>query len=121
MSTTNSAKRARKADIWQTLHNENFEESMVGDRRTYDVLFELLDPKLVKFQFQVSTIAEGFDATEYFKKYAAGLFRCIARAGIWMRSSSRDRLGEGFARLEEDFCRSEGGWIQNYFVEMNYD
>jgi len=32
---------------------------MVGDRRTYDILLELLDPKLVKFQFQVSTIRQG--------------------------------------------------------------
>src|SRR5215469_5890144 len=43
--------------------------TMYDVKRAYDVLLELLDPKLVKFQFQVSTIAEGFDAAEYFKRY----------------------------------------------------
>src|SRR5919198_1578997 len=46
---------AAKAGIQQGLHNEGFEVSTV-DGRTYDVLMELLDPRLVKFQFQMSTI-----------------------------------------------------------------
>ncbi|HXW92994.1 MAG TPA: sugar phosphate isomerase/epimerase, partial [Terriglobales bacterium] len=55
-----------KAGIQQGLHNEDFELSTVDGKRTYDVLFGLLDPNLVKFQFQVSTISRGFDAREYF-------------------------------------------------------
>ena len=43
--------------------------SKVDGRRTYDILFELLDPQLVKFQFQMSTISRGFVAHEYFAKY----------------------------------------------------
>src|SRR4030095_12194924 len=58
------AAAAAKAGIQQGLHNEGFEVSMVDGKRTYDVLFELLDPKLVKFQFQMSTIRNGFDAAE---------------------------------------------------------
>src|SRR5215467_10427210 len=42
--------KAAKAGIQQALHNEGFELSTVGGKRTYDVLLELLDPKLVKFQ-----------------------------------------------------------------------
>ncbi|MFN7928131.1 MAG: sugar phosphate isomerase/epimerase, partial [Blastocatellia bacterium] len=60
---------AAKAGLQQGLHNEGFEVSMVDGKRTYDVLFTLLDPKLVKFQFQMSTIRDGFDAAEYFLKY----------------------------------------------------
>jgi sugar phosphate isomerase/epimerase len=60
---------AAKAGIQQGLHNEDFELTMVDGKRTYDVLFDLLDPKLVKFQFQVSTISRGYDAAEYFMKY----------------------------------------------------
>jgi len=63
------AEVAAKAGIQQGLHNEGFETSMVDGKRTYDVLFGLLDPKLVKFQFQMSTISQGFDAAEYFTKY----------------------------------------------------
>src|SRR5213595_628369 len=60
---------AAKSGITQGLHNEDFELSHVNGKRTYDLLLELLDPKLVKFQFQVSTIAQGYDAAEYFTKY----------------------------------------------------
>ena len=58
-----------KAGIQQGLHNEDFELTPVDGKRTYDLLFDLLDPKLVKFQFQVSTISRGYDAAEYFDKY----------------------------------------------------
>ena len=50
---------AAKAGIEQGLHNEGFELSIVDGKRTYDRLFDLLDPKLVKFQFQMSTITAG--------------------------------------------------------------
>src|SRR5439155_1136320 len=60
---------AAKAAVQQGLHNEGFELSTVDGKRTYDILFELLDPKLVKFQFQMSTIGQGFVADEYFTKY----------------------------------------------------
>ena len=53
------AAAAAKAGMQQGLHNEGFEISMVEGRRTYDMLLELLDPKLVKFQFQMSTITAG--------------------------------------------------------------
>src|SRR5258708_11799979 len=63
-----------KAGIQQGLHNEDFELSMVDGKRTYDLLLELLDPRLVKFQFQVSTISQGYDAADYFTKYPGRSF-----------------------------------------------
>ena len=56
--------------------------SQVDGKRTYDMLFELLDPKLVKFQFQMSTIGLGFVAADYFTKYLAGSTRCTCRTSI---------------------------------------
>src|SRR6476620_7856358 len=47
---------AAAAGIVQGLHNEDFECTTVDGQRTYDLLFKLLDPKAVQFQFQVSTI-----------------------------------------------------------------
>ncbi|HEY6224043.1 MAG TPA: TIM barrel protein, partial [Gemmatimonadales bacterium] len=61
--------QAARAGIQQGLHNEDFELTTVDGKRTYDLLFELLQPELVKFQFQVSTIRQGYDAAEYFTKY----------------------------------------------------
>jgi sugar phosphate isomerase/epimerase len=113
---------ARKANIWQTLHNENFETSKVGDKRTYDILFEMLDPKLVKFQFQVSTIADGFDAAEYFTKYP-GRFISMHAQGWNMDAKQQVAIGSAQDSLDwkKIFTAAKAGGIQNYFVEMNYD
>src|SRR4051812_16847907 len=59
---------AAKAGMQQGLHNEGFERSMIDGVRTYDRLFELLDPKLVKFQFQMSEVTAGMIGAEYFAK-----------------------------------------------------
>src|SRR5260221_4037449 len=58
-----------KAGIQQGLHNEDFELSVVDGKRTYDLLLDLLDPKLVKFQFHVSTISQAYDAADHFTTY----------------------------------------------------
>src|SRR5208337_1097526 len=65
---------AAEAGMQQGLHNEGFELSVVNGKRTYDLLLDLLDPKLVKFQFQMSTITAGFIAAEYFLKYPGRFF-----------------------------------------------
>src|SRR5512143_3315545 len=41
------AEVAAKAEMQQGLHNEGFEMSIIDGKRTYDLLLELLDPKLV--------------------------------------------------------------------------
>ena len=60
------AAEARKAGLQQGLHTEGFELSMVDGKRVFDMLFDLLDPQLVKFQFQMSTITSGLVAADYF-------------------------------------------------------
>ena len=71
---------AAKAGIVQGLHNEGFELSEVDGKRTYDILFDLLDPKLVKFQFQMSTIGRGFVAAELLHESTrADSFPCTSR------------------------------------------
>ena len=69
-----------KAGLQQGLHNEDFEHAMVDGKRTYDLLFDLLDPELVKFQFQMSAITVGLVAAEYFLKYP-GRFNSMHLAG----------------------------------------
>ena len=71
---------AAKAGMQQGLHNEGFELSMVDGKRTYDLLFDLLDPELVKFQFQMSTIASGFVARRLLHEVPGPLL-LDARAG----------------------------------------
>jgi sugar phosphate isomerase/epimerase len=111
---------AAKAGIQQGLHNENFELSTVDGKRTYDVLFELLDPKLVKFQFQVSTISKGYDAAEYFTKYP-GRFISMHVQGWSVESKKVVAVGQDSLDWKKIFTAAKTGGIKNYFVEMNLD
>jgi sugar phosphate isomerase/epimerase len=110
--------QSAQAGIQQGLHNENFELSMVDGKRTYDLLFDLLDPKLVKFQFQVSTISSGYDAAEYFTKYP-GRFISMHVQG-WSASTRKIvAVGQGTLDWKKIFTAAKTGGIKNYFVEMN--
>jgi sugar phosphate isomerase/epimerase len=112
--------RAAKAGIQQGLHNEEFELTMVDGKRTYDLLFGLLDPKLVKFQFQVSTISEGYDAAEYFTKYR-GRFVSMHVQGWSAETKKIVPVGQGTLDWKKIFAAAKVGGIQNYFVEMDLD
>ena len=111
---------AAVAGIQQGLHNETFETSTVDGKRTYDVLFELLDPKLVKFQFQVSTISEGFDAAEYFTKYP-GRFVSMHVQGWSATDKKIVPVGKDSLDWKKIFTAAKSGGIKNYFVEMKLE
>ena len=120
---------AAKAGMQQGLHNEGFELSKVGGRRTYDILFELLDPALVKFQFQMSTISRGFVAARVLHQVPRPLL-LDARAGRGPeRHASRRRRGAA-RRCRSARAASTGsrrsqaakvGGVKNYFVEQNME
>ena len=111
---------AKAGELQQGLHNEGFELSMVDGKRTYDILFNLLDPKLVKFQFQVSTISQGYDAAEYFTKYP-GRFISMHVQG-WLASTKKTvPVGQDSLDWKKIFTAAKTGGIKNYFVEMNLD
>ncbi|HKW66433.1 MAG TPA: sugar phosphate isomerase/epimerase [Terriglobales bacterium] len=110
--------QAAKAGIQQGLHNEDFELSKVNGKRTYDLLFVLLDPKLVKFQFQVSTISEGYDASQYFRKYP-GRFLSMHVQGWSAKTRKIVPVGQGTLNWKDIFTAAKTGGIKNYFVEMN--
>jgi sugar phosphate isomerase/epimerase len=112
--------QAAQAGIQQGLHNEGFETSTVDGKRTYDILFSLLDPKLIKFQFQVSTIAQGFDAAEYFNKYP-GRFISMHAQGWSAETHKIVAIGQGTLDWKKIFRAAKKGGIQNYFVEMDLE
>jgi len=129
---------AAKADMQQGLHNEGFELSIVDGKRTYDLLFDLLDPKLVKFQFQMSTITAGFVAAEYFVKYP-GRFSSMhlqdvdmnapspapppegEKAGRRRRRRPQVAVGHGSIDWVKTFTAAKVGGVKNYFVEQNWE
>ena len=128
---------AARAGMQQGLHNEGFELSMVDGKRTYDLLLDLLDPSLVKFQFQMSAITAGLVAADYFLKYA-GRFNSMhlqdvdmnapvppplkdARAGRRGGRRPQVALGEGSIDWVKTFKAARTGGVKNYFVEQNWE
>lgn len=110
--------KAHAAGIVQGLHNENFETASVGGKRVYDMLFGLLNPKNIKFQFQVSTISEGFDAAEYFNKYP-GRFISMHVQGWDAATKKIVAVGKDSLDWKNIFTAAKKGGIKNYFVEMS--
>ena len=112
--------QSAKADMQQALHNEGFELSMVDGKRTYDLLLDLLDPKWVKFQFQVSTISRGYDAAEYFANYP-GRFISMHVQGWSAEAKKVVPVGQDSLDWKKIFTAAKTGGIKNYFVEMNLE
>lgn len=113
---------AAKAGMQQGLHNEGFEISMVDGKRTYDLLFDLLDPNLVKFQFQMSTITAGLVAADYFTRYP-GRFFSMHVQDVDMKSQKHPQVavGQGSIDWVKTFTAAKTGGVKNYFVEQNWD
>jgi sugar phosphate isomerase/epimerase len=124
------AAAAARAGMQQGLHNEGFELSMVDGKRTYDLLFELLDPQRVKFQFQMSSITAGLVAADYFRKYP-GRFNSMhlqdvdmnAHASTGARRGRRRQvaLGQGSIDWVKTFEAAKVGGVTSYFVEQSWE
>ena len=129
---------AAEADLQQNLHNKSFKLSMMEGQRTYDRLLDLLDPKLVKFQFQMSTITAGLIGVEYFMKYP-GRFNSMhvqdvnmqapAPAAATASAPGQPRggrypqvpVGQGSIDWVKTFTAAKVGGVKNYFVEQNWE
>ena len=119
-----------KADLQQGLHNEDFEHSMVDGKRTYDLLFDLLDPELVKFQFQMSAVKVGLVGAEYFLKYP-GRFNSMHLQDVDMNAPAptdgksgrfpQVAMGQGTIDWVKTFAAAKTGGVKNYFVEQNWE
>jgi sugar phosphate isomerase/epimerase len=118
---------AAREGIQQGLHNEDFECSSVGGRRVYDILFELLDPALVKFQFQMSTVSLGFIAADYFTKYPGRFFSMhvqdvdlqATKAKGDMSRPVQVPVGKGGIDWTKTFQAAKVGGVKHYFVEQD--
>jgi sugar phosphate isomerase/epimerase len=122
------AAASAEAGLQQGLHNENFEHSIVDGNRVYDLLFGLLDPELVKFQFQMSAITVGLVGVEYFLKYP-GRFNSMHLQDVDMnapldaKAGRRPQvaLGQGTIDWVKTFTAAKEGGVKNYFVEQSWD
>lgn len=116
------AETAAKSGMQQFLHDEGFEMSKVDGRLTYEVLLELLDPKLVKMQFQMSAMRAVGDPVMYFTKYP-GRFLSMHLQGVDLsgRGGAGVAVGKDSLDWPKIFAAAKGGGLKNYFVEQSWD
>ncbi len=125
------AEVAAKNGIQQFLHDEEFEMAKVDGRLVYQVLLELLDPKLVKMQFQMSAMPVVGDPVTYFDKYP-GRFISMhlqgvtaapdsAASGHATRGTPPVAIGKDSVDWPRVFAAARTGGVKNYFVEQNWD
>ena len=114
------AERAARAGIQQGLHNEDFELTTINGERTYEILLRLLDPKLVKFQFQISTVSRGYDAAEYFTKYPGRFFSMHVQG--WSAPEKKIvAVGQDSLDWKKIFTTAKVAGVETYFVEMKLE
>jgi sugar phosphate isomerase/epimerase len=117
-----------KAGLQQFLHDEIFEMAKVDGRLVYEVLLELLDPKLVKMQFQMSAMRTIGDPVTYFAKYP-GRFISMHLQGVDLNAPApvpggprppQVAVGHDSLDWARIFAAAKGGGVKNYFLEQSW-
>ena len=128
------AAEINKAGMRCGSHNEAFDLVKLPDGTfIYDHMIQLTDPKLVGFQFQMSTINNGMIAADYFKKYP-GRFFSMHVQDIDLKTTNPPNpqtgrggghpqvaVGKGGIDWKATFDAAKTGGVKNYFVEQSMD
>ena len=109
---------AQKAGLQLGFHNHAMEFEKIDGVLIYDELMKTLDPKLVKMQFQVSVISQGYKAADFFKKYP-GRFISIHLQDWVPGQRGSVAIGKGQVDWKELFTAAKAGGVKNYFVEVS--
>jgi sugar phosphate isomerase/epimerase len=110
--------RAHQAGIQLGLHNHDFEFHDIDGQLIYDKLMGELDPSAVKMQFQMSVIALGYKAADFFEKYP-GRFLSM-HLQDWSPTEKKEvTLGTGIVDWKTTFAAAKQAGVKNYFVEMD--
>jgi sugar phosphate isomerase/epimerase len=122
-----------KAGMRAGAHNEAFDLVKLPDGKfIYDHVIEMTDPKLIGFQFQMSTYNVGMVAADYFKKYPGRFFSMHLqdldiKAGRTPVVNGRGggyppaSVGKGGLDWAATFAAARTGGVRNFFVEQNMD
>jgi sugar phosphate isomerase/epimerase len=110
--------KTKAAGIQMVYHNHQFEFVEIDGQLIYPVLMEELDADLVKMQFQVAVIEQGFKAQDYFRKYP-GRFISAHLADYSTELETQVPIGQGIVDWEDLFKAAREAGVKNYFVEMD--
>lgn len=112
--------RAKKAGLQLGFHNHNTEFAKLEGTLIYDELMHVFDPKLVKGQFQVTTIALGYDPAGIIAKYSGRILSM--HLSDWSAADKKSvPVGQGAIDWKKLFTAAKKAGVKNYFVEMDLE
>lgn len=110
--------KTRAAGIQMGYHNHHMEFEKRGEELIYDEMLKVLDPDLVKMQFQVAVVNIGYKAADYFIKYP-GRFISAHLSDYSSDMETQVPVGQGIVDWDEFFKAAKVGGVQNFYVEMD--
>ena len=123
-----------KAGMRAGAHNEAFDLVKLPDGKfIYDHVIEMTDPKLIGFQFQMSTYNVGMIAADYFKKYPGRFFSMhIQDLDLTTKNPPNPQTGRGGGHPQVPvgkggldwagtFAAARMGGVKNFFVEQSME
>jgi sugar phosphate isomerase/epimerase len=115
-----AGEQASKTGMQIGFHNHDIEFTPIDGTLIYDKLTSVLDPKLVKMQYQVAVGRLGFDAPAVFQKYS-GRFISL-HLQDWSPADKRMvAIGQGVVDWKKLFSAAKQAGVKNYFVEVGPD
>lgn len=112
-----AGEQAAKAGLQVGFHNHDIEFTPIGGTLIYDKLTGVLDPRLVKMQYQVAVGRLGFDAPAVFEKYP-GRFLSL-HLQDWSPDKQMVAIGKGVVDWKKLFAAARKAGVKNYFVEVS--
>ena len=110
--------KTKAAGIQMVFHNHHMEFEKRGEELIYEEMMKVLNPHLVKMQFQVAVVNIGYKAADYFRKYP-GRFQSAHLADWSKAKDAQVPIGQGEVDWKDFFEAAKVGGVQNFFVEMD--
>ena len=110
--------KTKAAGIQMVFHNHHMEFEKRGEELIYDEMLKVLDPDLVKMQFQVAVVNIGYKAADYFRNYP-GRFQSAHLADWSKEKDAQVPIGQGDIDWNDFYDAAKTGGVQNFFVEMD--
>ena len=110
--------KTKAAGIQMVFHNHHMEFEKRGEELIYDEMLKVLDPSLVKMQFQVAVVDIGYHAADYFRNHP-GRFISAHLADYSTELKKQVPVGQGIVDWKDFFEAAKAGGVQNFFVEMD--
>jgi sugar phosphate isomerase/epimerase len=110
--------KTKAAGIQMVFHNHHMEFEKRGEELIYEEMMKVLNPDLVKMQFQVAVVNIGYKAADYFRKYP-GRFQSAHLADWSKAKDAQVPIGQGDIDWKDFFEAAKVGGVQNFFVEMD--